>query len=127
MKKIELNYKVNYSQENKINSHLENAKYQGFIDKVNKGLEAIKSEKLTKIVVAHALEIKTENKFNIVKSLENLRNNHPDCYIFLLVMKIKNILLELVQKDCFLSKIINLLVMLWQVLHQEERMKMRIF
>lgn len=82
MKKIELNYKVNYSQENKINSHLENAKYQGFIDKVNKGLEAIKSEKLTKIVVAHALEIKTENKFNIVKSLENLRNNHPDCYIF---------------------------------------------
>ncbi|PHV62602.1 isochorismate synthase [Cyanobacterium aponinum] len=80
--KIELNYKVNYSQENKINSHLENAKYQGFIDKVNKGLEAIKSEKLTKIVVAHALEIKTENKFNIVKSLENLRNNHPDCYIF---------------------------------------------
>lgn len=80
--KIELNYKVNYSQENKINSHLENAKYQGFIDKVNKGLEAIKSEKLTKIVVAHALEIKTENKFNIIKSLENLRNNHPDCYIF---------------------------------------------
>lgn len=80
--KIKSNYRNQKKSEKRINYLLEDDKYQTFIDKVNLGLEAIKSEKLTKIVVAHALEIKTENKFNIIKSLENLRSNHPDCYIF---------------------------------------------
>ncbi len=81
-KKIELSYQINQKQNNQINNQLAEATYQTFIDKVNQGLEAIKLKKLTKIVVAHALEIRKERKFNIIKSLENLRSNHPDCYIF---------------------------------------------
>ncbi|MBE9223537.1 isochorismate synthase [Cyanobacterium stanieri LEGE 03274] len=61
---------------------LERSDYHYFTDKVNHSLKAIASDKLTKIVVAHALEIKLEENFNIIKSLTNLRDNHPDCYIF---------------------------------------------
>lgn len=61
---------------------LEQSNYHNFTDKVNHSLKAIASDKLTKIVVAHALEIKLEENFNIIKSLTNLRDNHPDCYIF---------------------------------------------
>lgn len=81
-RKIELNYQINHQQNHQINHQLAEAKYQTFIDKVNQGLDAIALKKLSKIVVAHALEIKRERKFNLIKSLENLRSNHPDCYIF---------------------------------------------
>lgn len=80
--KIKDNYHYNKHQKNKINKQIEEAKYQTFIDKVIQGLDAIAVKKLSKIVVAHALEIKSKNKFNLIKSLENLRSNHPDCYIF---------------------------------------------
>lgn len=80
--KISFNYKFQVEKENELNYSLEKSEYQPFIDKVNQGLEAIKTNKLTKIVVAHALEIKTNKNFNIIKSLENLRKNYPDCYIF---------------------------------------------
>ena len=61
---------------------IDEQQYQTFLDKVNQGLEAIATQKLTKIVVAHALEVNSKDNFNIIKSLQNLRNNHPDCYIF---------------------------------------------
>lgn len=61
---------------------LAQSNYHNFTDKVNHSLKAIASDKLTKIVIAHALEIKLEENFNIIKSLTNLRDNHPDCYIF---------------------------------------------
>jgi menaquinone-specific isochorismate synthase len=80
--KIVLNYKFKTEKENKLNYNLEERQYQSFIDKVNQGLEAIKEQKLTKIVVSHALEVKINKNFNVIKSLENLRNNYPDCYIF---------------------------------------------
>jgi menaquinone-specific isochorismate synthase len=80
--KITLNHRVQGQKESLLNYNLEESQYQPFINKVNQGLEAIKAKKLTKIVVAHALEVKTNKHFNIIKSLENLRKNHPDCYIF---------------------------------------------
>lgn len=80
--KILFNYKINLEQNNTFNYNLENSEYQPFINKVNQALDAINNKKLTKIVVAHALEVKINKNFNIIKSLENLRTNHPDCYIF---------------------------------------------
>ncbi len=80
--KITLNYQVKNEQESPLYYSLEESQYQPFINKVYQGLEAINTQKLTKIVVAHALQVKTNQNFNIVKSLDNLRKNHPDCYIF---------------------------------------------
>ncbi len=61
---------------------VEKTEYYSFTDKVNRSLRAIANAQLTKIVVAHALEIKLDKDFNIIQSLTNLRKNHPDCYIF---------------------------------------------
>ncbi|MBL1209030.1 isochorismate synthase [Geminocystis sp. GBBB08] len=80
--KIILHQSLKTEKENLLSYSLEESQYQPFIDKVNHGLEAIKTKKLTKIVVAHALEVKTNTNFNIIKSLKNLRKNYPDCYIF---------------------------------------------
>lgn len=77
-----MSYKVKSHKKNLLKYNLEESQYQSFIKKVNQGLDAIKAKKLTKIVVAHALEVRINNNFNIIKSLENLRANHPDCYIF---------------------------------------------
>ena len=81
--------KISYqNQEDTINStkhtsyDIHEQQYQSFLEKVNQGLDAIATQKLTKIVVAHALEVKNKDNFNIIKSLQNLRKNHPDCYIF---------------------------------------------
>lgn len=80
--KIISSYQNFTEEKNTLNYSLEEAQYQSFIDKVNQGLEAIHTKKLTKIVVAHSLEVKTNNNFNIIKSLNNLRKNYPDCYVF---------------------------------------------
>ncbi|MFN6569421.1 isochorismate synthase MenF [Dendronalium sp. ChiSLP03b] len=45
-------------------------------------LEKIKSNHLSKIVLADALDVKSSNNFNLFKSLDNLRQIHPNCYIF---------------------------------------------
>lgn len=66
----------------KLEYHFNRSEYKSFIGKVNRGLEAIRAKKLTKIVIAHALEIEKENNFQLIQSLNNLRQNHPDCYIF---------------------------------------------
>lgn len=72
------------------NHNFINNNYQEFVKKVEKGLQAIKLQQLNKIVVAHALEVKNNHKFDIIKSLENLRSNHPDCYIFSVGNKNRN-------------------------------------
>lgn len=63
---------------------IQDNKPQEFLEKVNKSLEAIRECKLKKIVVAHGLELKRRRGFNIIKAIDNLRNNHPECYIFAL-------------------------------------------
>ncbi len=45
-------------------------------------LEKIQSSHLSKIVLADALDVKSNNRFNLFKSLDNLRQIHPNCYIF---------------------------------------------
>ncbi len=45
-------------------------------------LEKIRSSHLSKIVLADILDVKSSNYFDLVKSLNNLRQNHPNCYIF---------------------------------------------
>ena len=49
---------------------------------VTSALDEIAVNKLSKIVVAHTTEIKSSQPFKIVESLSNLRQLHPDCYIF---------------------------------------------
>jgi menaquinone-specific isochorismate synthase len=45
-------------------------------------LEKIQSNHLNKIVLANALDVNSTRKFNLCKSLDNLRKIHPNCYIF---------------------------------------------
>jgi menaquinone-specific isochorismate synthase len=45
-------------------------------------LEKIQSQHLTKIVLADSLDVRSYNSFNLFKSLNNLRQLHPNCYIF---------------------------------------------
>ncbi|WP_017293893.1 isochorismate synthase [Geminocystis herdmanii] len=80
--KIISSYQNFTEEKNTLHYSLAEDQYQSFIDKVNLGLEAIHTKKLTKIVVAHSLEVKTNKNFNIIKSLNNLRKNYPDCYVF---------------------------------------------
>ncbi len=42
----------------------------------------IKANHLNKIVLAHAIDVKASNTFNIFGCLNNLRNLHPGCYVF---------------------------------------------
>ncbi|MGM3304766.1 isochorismate synthase [Anabaena sp. WFMT] len=64
-----------FIKENIINS--DNFKYS-----VLSALEKIKSNHLIKIVLADALDVKSYNPFNLFKSLNNLRQLHPNCYVF---------------------------------------------
>jgi len=45
-------------------------------------LEKIRNNHLTKIVLADALDVRSNNDFDLFKSLNNLRQIHPNCYIF---------------------------------------------
>ncbi|BAY13039.1 isochorismate synthase [Calothrix sp. NIES-2098] len=49
---------------------------------VSSALNKIHSNHLTKIVLADALDVRASNNFNLFKSLNNLRQIHPNCYIF---------------------------------------------
>jgi menaquinone-specific isochorismate synthase len=42
----------------------------------------IKANHLNKIVLAHAIDVKASNTFNIFQCLNNLRMLHPGCYVF---------------------------------------------
>lgn len=45
-------------------------------------LESIQARKLNKIVLAQALNVWSAKGFSLYNSLDNLRQNHPNCYIF---------------------------------------------
>jgi menaquinone-specific isochorismate synthase len=45
-------------------------------------LEAIKSNHLSKIVLADVLDVTSNTELSLFKSLNNLRQLHPNCYIF---------------------------------------------
>lgn len=45
-------------------------------------LKSIENQRFTKIVLAHNLDVVKKTKFNIIESLNQLRQNHPNCHIF---------------------------------------------
>ncbi|NET00717.1 MAG: isochorismate synthase [Sphaerospermopsis sp. SIO1G2] len=65
----------NFSQNRINNPH-------AFKNSVLSALDKIESNYLTKIVLADALDVKSCQSFNLFKSLNNLRQLHPNCYIF---------------------------------------------
>ncbi len=54
----------------------------GFPRAVKRALKAIARGELSKIVLAHAFDFISPTPFDLVLSLHNLRQRHPDCYIF---------------------------------------------
>ena len=53
-----------------------------FKSAVTSALKSIKKEEFSKIVLAHATDVLSATPFNIINSLNNLRQRHSDCYIF---------------------------------------------
>ncbi|BAY61560.1 isochorismate synthase [Calothrix brevissima NIES-22] len=53
-----------------------------FKNSVSSALDKIHAKHLTKVVLADVLDVKSSNHFNLFKSLNNLREIHPNCYIF---------------------------------------------
>ncbi|MBD2201499.1 isochorismate synthase [Calothrix sp. FACHB-1219] len=53
-----------------------------FKNSVSSALDKIHAKHLTKVVLADALDVKASHHFNLFKSLNNLREIHPNCYIF---------------------------------------------
>lgn len=49
---------------------------------VASALEKIQSSELSKVVLADILDVISNQQFNLFHSLNNLRKNHPNCYIF---------------------------------------------
>ena len=49
---------------------------------VKSALNSIAEGEMSKVVLAHTTEIKSTVSFNRIESLANLRELHPDCYIF---------------------------------------------
>ncbi|MBD2447133.1 isochorismate synthase MenF [Nostoc sp. FACHB-152] len=49
---------------------------------VRSALDKIQASHLSKIVLADALDVRSNNQFDLYKSLDNLRQIHPNCYIF---------------------------------------------
>jgi len=49
---------------------------------VASALKKIQASHLSKIVLADALDVRSNHQFDLYKSLDNLRQIHPNCYIF---------------------------------------------
>lgn len=58
----------------------ENSQY--FKSTVRSALNSIAMDEFSKIVIAHAVDINAQKPFSVIHSLQNLRDRHPDCYIF---------------------------------------------
>jgi menaquinone-specific isochorismate synthase len=72
--------KIENFPENFQKSSVTNAAH--FKRSVSSALDKIYANHLTKVVLADALDVKASNHFNLFKSLNNLRQIHPNCYIF---------------------------------------------
>ncbi|WP_204105389.1 MULTISPECIES: isochorismate synthase [Spirulina sp. CCY15215] len=49
---------------------------------VKSALQSIQKHQLSKIVLAHPLDLISPVPFRIIESLQNLRQNYPNCYLF---------------------------------------------
>ncbi len=76
------NYSLNIDNHS-INSYKKITKNgDKFKTSVSSVLEIIQSNQLSKIVLADTLDVHANHDFNILQSLHNLRQLHPNCYIF---------------------------------------------
>jgi menaquinone-specific isochorismate synthase len=55
-----------------------------FKNAVSSALKSIESQDFSKIVLAHALDVVSPDRFEVISCLENLRDRYPDCQIFAL-------------------------------------------
>ncbi|AFY75622.1 isochorismate synthase family protein [Pleurocapsa sp. PCC 7327] len=55
---------------------------ENFRSSVAHALKSIQEKQFSKIVLAHSLDVTSDAPFQIVESLNNLRQIYPDCYIF---------------------------------------------
>lgn len=53
-----------------------------FKSAIASALDSIAAGELSKIVIAHNTEIESDKPFKLIRSIANLRQLHPDCYIF---------------------------------------------
>ncbi len=53
-----------------------------FKSSVTSALKSIRSNQLSKIVLADAIDVISPQPFNLVNSLDNLRKRNPDCHVF---------------------------------------------
>jgi menaquinone-specific isochorismate synthase len=53
-----------------------------FPEAVSSALQSIRERQLSKIVLAHALDVVNQDRFSVVRCLRNLRDRHPGCQIF---------------------------------------------
>jgi menaquinone-specific isochorismate synthase len=53
-----------------------------FTHAVQRALQAIERGQLSKIVIAHAVDLLGVQPFSVVAALDTLRHHHPDCYTF---------------------------------------------
>jgi menaquinone-specific isochorismate synthase len=65
---------------NNYNSISEDSEY--FKSVVTSALNSIAVDEFSKIVLAYATDVISPVPFRLIKSLDNLRQRHPDCYIF---------------------------------------------
>lgn len=72
------------NQSKKINSPKIQENSQQFQKAVKSALVSIENKKFSKIVLAHPVDIINSQPFDVIASLDNLRNFHPDCYTFAL-------------------------------------------
>jgi len=72
---LDINFSTKFYQKSLANAEI-------FKYSVASVLEKIQSSHLSKIVLADILDVKSSNHFDLVKSLNNLRQIHPNCYIF---------------------------------------------
>ncbi|NES23798.1 MAG: isochorismate synthase [Symploca sp. SIO3E6] len=62
--------------------HLPVQSEASFKSSVRSALKSIQTHQLSKIVLANAIDVVSPRQFKLVNSLDSLRQNYPDCYIF---------------------------------------------
>ena len=75
---IDTNLENNFQKSNY--SSQENSDY--FKSVVTSALNSIAVDEFSKIVIAHTTDVHSPAPFHLIASLNNLRQRHPDCYIF---------------------------------------------
>jgi menaquinone-specific isochorismate synthase len=65
-----------------VSNEIEDDRGEEFKSSVSSVLKSIDRNEYSKIVIAHAIDIVAQKPFSLIESLHNLRQKHPDCYIF---------------------------------------------